>query len=103
MKWFYLSLATILDVAGTTVFKTDRFGRPGALVLGAGLYAVSMVPFMIALRRMDMSTAYAAWSALATVGMAIVGILYFRESASLLKIFSFGLIIIGVALLNLER
>jgi small multidrug resistance pump len=100
MQWLYLSLATLLDVAGTAIIKVERLQRPVAIVGALLCYGISTVPFMIALRKMDLGVAYAAWSALATLGVAAVGILCFRESASALKVVSVALIIAGVCLLN---
>jgi small multidrug resistance pump len=102
MQWLYLSLATLFDVAGTAIIKVDRIHRPLALISALLCYGISTIPFAIALRKMDLGVAYAAWSALATIGVAAVGVLWFRESASTLKVISVALIVAGVCLLNIS-
>ena len=102
MQWLYLSLATMFDIAGSAIIKVERIHRPTAVIAAVLCYGISTIPFAVALRKMDLGVAYAAWSALATLGMAAVGILCFRESANLLKVISVGLIIAEVCLLNLS-
>jgi len=47
------------------------------------------------------SLAYAVWSGVGTALIATIGILWFKEPASALKLISIGLIIVGVVCLNL--
>ena len=65
-------------------------------------YAVSFVALTFALKGIDVSLAYAIWSGIGTVLIATIGILYFQEPATALKIISIGLIVAGVAGLNLS-
>ena len=64
---------------------------------------LSLVPFAVALRRYELSSAYAMWSALDLVIVTVVGILWMQESASLSKILALALIGAGVVLLNLSH
>jgi small multidrug resistance pump len=50
----------------------------------------------------EVSVAYAVWSGVGTALIAIVGILYFREPVSFLKIVGLLAIIGGVVALNLS-
>lgn len=56
----------------------------------------------MALKKIDVSVAYAIWAGVGTALIAIVGILYFKEPATILKGFSIFLIITGVIGLNLS-
>ncbi|AUB34616.1 Multidrug transporter EmrE and related cation transporters [Nostoc flagelliforme CCNUN1] len=47
-----------------------------------------------------MSVAYSVWAGLGTVLIAIIGILWFRESVTLIKLISIALIIMGVIGIN---
>jgi small multidrug resistance pump len=64
-------------------------------------YAASFVAVTFALEKIDISVAYAVWSGVGTALITIVGILFFRETVTVLKIVSIILIIIGVVGLNL--
>ena len=51
----------------------------------------------LAIKKVDISVAYAIWSGVETALIALVGILYFKEAATMLKFASIFLIIAGVA------
>ena len=61
------------------------------------LYAASFVALTFAIKKIDISVAYAIWSGVGTALIALVGILYFKEAATMLKFVSIFLIIAGVA------
>jgi small multidrug resistance pump len=60
-------------------------------------YGASFTCLNFALRTIDVSVAYAIWSALGLMLVATIGILLLRESASALKLASIALIVAGVA------
>ena len=100
--WWYLAAAIALEVAGTTSMKlSDGFSRwlPTALVLV--FYAGAFTALSCALRKIDVSVAYAIWSGVGTAAVAAIGVAYFRENMNWLKFFSLALIIVGVVGLNL--
>jgi small multidrug resistance pump len=95
--WFFLAGAIVLEVAGTTSMKMSQgFTRLGPSILLFVFYAASFVALTYALRKIDIGIAYAIWSGVGTALIAGIGILYFRESATALKLLSIGLIIVGV-------
>jgi small multidrug resistance pump len=61
---------------------------------------MSFTALTFALKGIDVSLAYAIWSGIGTALITIIGILYFQEPLTLLKITSVGLIVIGVIGLN---
>jgi small multidrug resistance pump len=65
-------------------------------------YGISLTSLTIAIKKIDVSVAYAVWSGLGTVLIATIGILWFKEPATALKIISLGLVVIGVIGLNLS-
>ena len=102
MSWLYLTVAIVLEVCGTTCMKlSDGFSRLTPSVLIFIFYGLSFVAFTFALKRIDVSFAYAVWAGLGLLLISAVGILWFKEPASGLRIVSMGLIIIGVVGLNL--
>ena len=97
MSLFYLVLAIIFEVFGTTCMKlSEGFTKLLPSILMVILYALSLVCLTFALKKIDVSIAYAIWAGLGTALIATVGILWFKEPLSALKIISLGLIIIGV-------
>ena len=101
--WLYLILAIVLEVAGTTSMKlSEGFSRLLPSVMIFVFYALSFAGLTLALKRIDVSVAYAIWSGLGTALITVIGLAYFKEPATLIKILSIALIVLGVAGLNLD-
>ncbi len=101
--WFYLTCAILLEVAGTTSMKLSHgFTKIVPSVLIFVFYTASFVVLTLALKKVDVSIAYAIWSGAGTVLITVIGITYFREPSTMLKLASIGLIIIGIVGLNLS-
>ncbi len=101
-SWLMLVAAIVLEVAGTTSMKlSDGFTRLLPSVLLAVFYLFSLAALALALKRIDVSIAYAIWAGVGTVLVAVVGILWFQEPVSFLKVGSILLIVAGVVGLHL--
>ena len=101
-SWLILIAAIILEVAGTTAMKlSDGFTRPLPSVLLVVFYLFSLVALTLALKRIDVSVAYAVWAGVGTVLVAVMGMFWFKEPVSLLKVGSILLIAAGVVGLHL--
>ncbi|MBT5498039.1 MAG: hypothetical protein HOK54_20055 [Alphaproteobacteria bacterium] len=59
-------------------------------------YAASFVALTFAIKKIEISVAYAVWSGVGTALIALIGILYFKEAATMLKFASIFLIVAGV-------
>ena len=59
-------------------------------------YLFSAFAVILALKRLELSTAYAIWSGVGTALAAMIGITYFREPLTLFKVASLVLVILGV-------
>lgn len=104
MSWIYLILAIVMEVSGTTCMKVSHgFTRmlPSALMFV--FYGLSLAALTLALKRIEVSVAYAVWSAVGTALIAAIGIVWFRETLNPLKVASLALIILGVVGLHLSR
>jgi small multidrug resistance pump len=101
--WLFLIVAIFLEVAGTTSMKlSEGFARVLPSVFIFVFYGLSFAGLTLALKRIDVSVAYAIWSGLGTALITVIGLAYFREPVTPLKIVSIGLIILGVVGLNLD-
>jgi len=100
--WAILLLAIVLEVAGTTCMKlAEGFTRPLPALFMVVFYAGSFAALTIAVKRIDLGIAYAVWAGLGTALIAAIGMVYFREAVTPLRLASIGLIILGVIGLNL--
>jgi small multidrug resistance pump len=104
MSWIYLLLAIVTEVSGTTCMKvSEGFTRilPSALIFL--FYGLSLTFLTLTLKKIEVSVAYAVWSAVGTALIALIGIIWFRETLNLLKVASLALIILGVVGLHLSQ
>jgi small multidrug resistance pump len=103
MHWMYLIIAIVLEVAGTTSMKlAEGFTKPLYSVLLFVFYLSSFAVLTLALKKIDVSLAYAIWAGAGTALIAAIGIFYFNEPVSLSKILGVVLIVGGVVALNLS-
>jgi small multidrug resistance pump len=103
LYWVYLLIAILTEVVGTTMMKVSQgLTRLMPSVLMFVMYGISFVFMALALKKIEVSTAYAIWSGLGTALIATIGIVAFRESFNLPKLAGLALIIAGVVLLNLK-
>lgn len=101
--WLFLATAIAFEVSGTVSMKlSEGFTKLVPSVLMFVLYAASFAALAVALKKIDVSIAYAIWAGVGTALIAIIGILYFKEPVSVLKGFSIFLIIAGVVGLNMS-
>ena len=104
MNAFFLVLAILFEVSGTTSMKlSEGFTRFWPSVLIFVFYAISFAAMTLCLRQIHISVAYAVWSGLGTFLIAVIGTIYFKEPLTLVKIVSLALIIIGVIGVNLTE
>jgi quaternary ammonium compound-resistance protein SugE len=71
----------------------------------AGFAVCALISFgllTMALKKLEVGSAYAVWTGIGATGTAIAGMLALGESVSTLKLVSIGLILAGVIGLNLS-
>jgi small multidrug resistance pump len=102
VAWVYLMLAIVSEVAGTTSMKlSEGFTKPVWSVGILVFYGMSLYLLTLTLKTMDISLSYAVWSGLGTALIAAIGVLWFGEPLTALKMVSLALIVVGVGGLNL--
>jgi small multidrug resistance pump len=103
MSWIYLLAAILLEVCGTTCMKlSEGFTRFLPSVLLFAFYSLSFAAVTLAIKHIELSVAYAIWSGLGTALIAMIGILWFKEAFSVLKLVSLALIVLGIVGLHLS-
>jgi quaternary ammonium compound-resistance protein SugE len=102
MAWVYLFFAGLLEVAWAIGLKyTDGFTRPWPTALTLAAMVLSIVLLGLALKTLPVGTAYAVWTGIGAVGVALLGIVLFGESASAARLACIGLILSGIVGLKL--
>jgi len=102
-QWLYLIVAIVFEVAGTTFMKfSEGFTKTIPSVMMFVFYILSLVALTYALKKIDMGMAYAVWAGVGTALITLIGIVFFKEPSSMLKIVSIVFIIAGVVGLHLS-
>lgn len=104
MPWLFLFIAAVFEVGWPLGFKLsevhpDRFWT--YILLAILSMVLSGVFLYFAQRNIPVSTAYIVWTGIGAVGTFVIGILFFGDSASLLRMFFALLILTGVVGLEL--
>ena len=103
MNWLVLLAAGLFEVVWATALKTSNgFANVKADIVCALGMALSVWLLSVAMKSIPMGTAYAVWTGIGAVGGVIVGIIMFGEAATLLRLASAALIVIGIAGLKLS-
>jgi len=103
MKWLILASGIVMEVSSVTCMKlSGGFSKLLPSVLTFVFMGISLAVFIFALKRFDLSFAYAIWAGLGILFITVIGILYFKEPVTALKIASIVLIATGVAGLNIS-
>ena len=102
MHWWYLLAAIGFEISGTTCMKLSAgFTKPLPSVGIFVFYTASIVCLTLAVRVIDISVAYAIWSAVGVAVIATVGVFVFGEQMNATRLFFLSTIIVGVVGLQL--
>jgi quaternary ammonium compound-resistance protein SugE len=102
MAWLYLLIAGLFEVAWAIGLKyTDGFTRLMPSIWTVGSMTASLLFLSLALKSLPVGTAYAIWTGVGAVGVAILGIILFAEPANALRVACIGMIVGGIVGLKL--
>jgi quaternary ammonium compound-resistance protein SugE len=98
MAWTILFVAGLLEIGWAIGLKyTDGFTKLWPSVWTLASMLGSIVLLGLALKWLPVGTAYAVWTGIGTVGVAILGIFLFSEPATAVRLACIGMIVSGIA------
>jgi len=98
MAWIYLFIAGLFECGWAIGLKyTEGFTRPWPSLLTVAAMGISFVLLSGAMKTIPVGTAYAVWTGIGAVGVAIMGVVLFSEALNVYRIASILLIILGIA------
>ncbi|MDT4864543.1 MAG: QacE family quaternary ammonium compound efflux SMR transporter [Betaproteobacteria bacterium HGW-Betaproteobacteria-9] len=99
--WLTLGIAIVAEVIGTTALKaSEGFTRLGPSVVVVVGYAVAFYCLSLVLKTIPVGVTYAIWSGLGVVLITLVALVVYGQKIDLAGLVGMGLIIAGVAVLN---
>lgn len=103
MAWLLLALAGLFEICWVVGLKySEGFSRPLWTAFTLVTLALSMLLLGWAVKTLPIGTAYAVWTGIGAVGAALLGMMLFSESASLVRLGCIGLIVLGIVGLKLS-
>lgn len=103
MQWLYLGLGIIFEVLGTICMKlAEGFTKLVPSILVFVFYGLALACLVFILKKMgEISVIYAIWASAGTALIAVIGMIWFKEPVTPVKIASILLIILGILGLEL--
>lgn len=94
MAWIYLVGAGLFEVFGVTMINrlNERRSIMNYSLMAVG-FICSFLLLSLAMRDLPMGTAYAVWTGIGASGGALIGMLYYGESKSTLRILCITLVL----------
>jgi quaternary ammonium compound-resistance protein SugE len=93
MAWFWLILGGLFEVGFTTSLRfVDGFRNIGWTIVFLVSVGISMALLEVASRTIPMGTAYAVWGGIGAIGTVVVGMIWFNEPSTTIRL----LLILGI-------
>ena len=102
MAWVLLFSAGFVEIIFALSLKyNEGFTKliPSIVTAVSGIGSFGLLTW--AIKTLPLGTAYAVWTGMGAVGVAIVGIILFKESFDWIRLVSIAFIIMGIVGLNL--
>ena len=101
-QWLFLSIAILSEVVATSALKSSNGFTQlwPSLVVVAG-YGAAFFFLSLSLRTIPVGIAYAIWSGVGIVLIAIIGWLFLGQKLDMPALIGLGLIVSGVVVLNI--
>ncbi|OZS78604.1 QacE family quaternary ammonium compound efflux SMR transporter [Tetzosporium hominis] len=102
MAWIALVVAGLLEMTGVAMMaRLHQKKTIGSVALLVASFGGSFLFLSIAMETLPMGMAYAIWTGIGAAGGAVLGMVFYKESAAPLRLFFLGLIIASVVGLKL--
>ena len=99
--WLALGAAILLEVVGTSLLQaSQQFTRPLPTVGMAACYLAAFYLRSVALREIPVGLAYAIWSGMGVVLIAMIGWVVFKQRLDAPAILGLTMIVGGVIIIN---
>ncbi|MDY8025538.1 multidrug efflux SMR transporter [Paenibacillus polymyxa] len=94
MSWLYLIMAGVFEMIGVLMINKFNTIRNWKSLLGLiASFGLSFLFLSVAMKTLPMGTAYAVWTGIGASGGAILGMIFYNESRSLLRILCITLVL----------
>lgn len=98
MSWIYLLIAGLFEIGWPLGMKLSQTTghKVGWIIMAVVSMALSGLFLWMAQKTLSIGTAYAVWTGIGAAGTFIIGVVWFNDSLSMLRVFSVMLIVGGI-------
>ena len=102
MAYIYLTIAILAEVAATSALKaSEEFTKIVPIIIIVVGYGIAFYFMTLVLKTIPLGITYAVWSGLGIVLIAIAGAVLYKQIPDTPAIIGMGLIVTGVAVINI--
>lgn len=95
--WIFLIVAGLFEIAWAVALRySDGFTKAVPSIIFGVTAWISFACLAYAIKTLPIGTSYAVWTGIGAVGIAILGIAWFGEPATPLRIICILLIVVGI-------
>ena len=98
MNWIYLLIAGIFEIGWPLGFYLSQTTNHRVIWITVAVLSMALSGLFqwLAQRSIIIGTAYAVWTGIGAAGTLLIGIIFFKDPANLLRLFFASLILIGI-------
>lgn len=98
MSWIYLLIAAVFEIGWPLGFKLSQVTPHKWPWIAVAAVSMTLSGFFLwlAQKAIPIGTAYAVWTGIGAVGTVMIGILFFKDPAGLMRLLFIAMIIAGV-------
>jgi quaternary ammonium compound-resistance protein SugE len=102
VAWLLLFSAGLAEIIFALSLKYNQgFTKLGPSIITMLSGVTSFYLLMMAIKTLPLGTAYAVWTGMGAIGVAVLGIILFKDSADWYRLLSLALVIAGIIGLKL--
>ena len=95
--WTYLAIGIVFEVIGTTSLKlSNGFSDTTWSSVCIACFVAALYVLSVSVKTLDLSVVYAIWSGVGITLISLIGVFFFQEQITFLKLFFIGMIAVGV-------
>lgn len=102
IAWLYLVFAGVLEIGWPVGLKMAQVPatRIAGILVAVAFMAASGFLLWTAQKSIPIGTAYAIWTGIGAAGTFLVGVLVYKDPASITRVLGVGLMVAGVVMLK---
>ena len=97
MAWAYLAVAGLFEIGWAIGLKySDGFSKPLPTLLTVVAMGLSIWLLALAMKTIPVGTAYAVWTGIGAIGVAVLGMVLFGDSREIVRMVCLFMIVTGI-------